>query len=320
VARIRTIKPEFWDSPSTAKATFRGRLFFIAMWNWADDYGVGTGNPKQLISFAFPNDDDVSAKDFPTLRKEVADAFDVVWYEVDGRPYYFIPSWDEHQRTERKAKRSNPGPDMAEAAGQSLVGGTSDDTQGTSETTHGSSVVGTGEQGKGKKEEKTRSPRGGEQHPDGFDAFWSTYPRKIGKKAAAKAFAKAVRTVPPDRIVQGAKRYAAWCQETHREPEFIAHPTTWLNAGRWDDQLGNEPDGPEFDPSTQPVEWLKAEWKAAAVQEIERLTSLRYPRPDPPSDPPPADFEAWRREDKRDWITANHQQIIQELEAGRDAA
>ena len=37
--RIRTIKPEFWDSPGTASASLRIRLLFIAMWNWADDHG-----------------------------------------------------------------------------------------------------------------------------------------------------------------------------------------------------------------------------------------------------------------------------------------
>jgi hypothetical protein len=40
VPRIRSIKPEFWDSPSTASASVRVRLLFIAMWNWADDHGV----------------------------------------------------------------------------------------------------------------------------------------------------------------------------------------------------------------------------------------------------------------------------------------
>ncbi|EUA31270.1 bacteriophage gp78 domain protein [Mycobacterium xenopi 3993] len=39
--RIRTIKPEFWDSPDTAAADLRTRLLYIAMWNWADDYGIG---------------------------------------------------------------------------------------------------------------------------------------------------------------------------------------------------------------------------------------------------------------------------------------
>ena len=86
MARIRTIKPQFWDSPGTARASLRARLFFIAMWNWADDYGVGTANPKQLVGFAFPNDDDISAEDFPRLRKEVSDCFGTVFFTFKDRP------------------------------------------------------------------------------------------------------------------------------------------------------------------------------------------------------------------------------------------
>lgn len=152
--RIRTVKPEFWDSPSTARANYRARLFFMAMWNWADDYGIGTANPKALIGFAFPNDDDVSVADFPTLRKEVADAFGVRFYEVDGRPYYAIPSWDKHQRTERKAKGVNP-PPPPETQGV----GSSDDPQGTSAADDGGSGLGTGEQGNSLAPEKPARQR-----------------------------------------------------------------------------------------------------------------------------------------------------------------
>ena len=137
--RIRTIKPEFWDSPGTARASLRARLFFIALWNWADDYGVGTANPKQLIGFAFPNDDDVTAADFPRLRTEVAECYDVTFYEVEGRAYFAIPSWDRHQKNERRAQGKHPGPDKAERI---IL-----DKHGTSETSHGSSGTGTGEQG-----------------------------------------------------------------------------------------------------------------------------------------------------------------------------
>ena len=137
--RIRTIKPEFWDSPGTARASLRARLFFIALWNWADDYGVGTANAKQLIGFAFPNDDDVSVADFPCLRTEVATCYDVAFYEVDGRHYFAIPSWEKHQKNERRAQGKHPGPDKAERF--------ISDTHGTSAQTHGSSGPGTGEQG-----------------------------------------------------------------------------------------------------------------------------------------------------------------------------
>lgn len=136
--RIRSIKPEFFDSPSTASASFEARLFFIALWCWADDYGVGTAAPKQLIAFAFPNDP-ITDTDFPRLRTEVATAFGVQWYEVDGRPYYCIPSWDDHQKNERRANRKNPAPD------QGILIDT--ETHGTSVQSHGDSGTGTGEQG-----------------------------------------------------------------------------------------------------------------------------------------------------------------------------
>ena len=111
MARIRTIKPEFWDSPSTAKASPWARLLFIAMWNWADDYGRGTANLKELEGFAFPNDDDFKDSSgntvhFRELVAEVSECFGVVLYEVDNRPYYEIPSWDAHQRNERRSKQS----------------------------------------------------------------------------------------------------------------------------------------------------------------------------------------------------------------------
>jgi len=137
--RIRTIKPEFWDSPGTARASLRARLFFIALWGWADDWGIGTANGKQLIGYAFPNDDDVTAADFPRLAAEVADCFDVAWYEVDGRPYFAIPSWDSHQKNERRAAKRNPSPDQ----GIPLF----TETSGFSARSDGKTPLGTGEQG-----------------------------------------------------------------------------------------------------------------------------------------------------------------------------
>ena len=111
MARIRTIKPEFWDSPSTAEAGPWARLAFIALWNWADDYGRGTANLKELEGFIFPNDDTFTDRSGNTVQfrevvAEVSEAFGVVFYNHDGRQFYAIPSWDAHQRNERRAKES----------------------------------------------------------------------------------------------------------------------------------------------------------------------------------------------------------------------
>ena len=111
MARIRTIKPEFWSSPSVAKCSAVGRLAFIAMWNWADDHGRGTANLKELEGFIFPNDDIVElshgkSAHFRDVVAEVATCFDVVFYEADGRTFYEVPTWDTHQRNERRSTQS----------------------------------------------------------------------------------------------------------------------------------------------------------------------------------------------------------------------
>lgn len=66
-----------------------------------------------------------------------------------------------------------------------------------------------------------------------FEDFWRVYPRKVGKRAARDAFAEAIREVDPQVILEAAKRYAA---DPNREPQFTAHPTTWLRQGRWEDE------------------------------------------------------------------------------------
>ena len=65
--RIRTIKPEFWSSPGVAKMSPLARLTFIGMWNWADDAGRGTYNPRELMGFIFPNDYEMTVAEFAQL-------------------------------------------------------------------------------------------------------------------------------------------------------------------------------------------------------------------------------------------------------------
>ena len=86
-----------------------------------------------------------------------------------------------------------------------------------------------------------------------FETFWSVYPRKVGK-AMARAKWKAITGnglearckdrdgnvmdvelfATPDDLIEGAKAYRYDCMDT--EERYVAHPTTWLNQGRWEDQ------------------------------------------------------------------------------------
>ncbi len=64
-----------------------------------------------------------------------------------------------------------------------------------------------------------------------FDAFWRSYPRKIGKGAAVKAYARAIKKAAPDVILKALQGYK-WPDDR----DFIPHASTWLNGERWADE------------------------------------------------------------------------------------
>lgn len=66
-----------------------------------------------------------------------------------------------------------------------------------------------------------------------FDLFWKTYPLKVSKGAARKAWDKVIAETDPETIIAGALKYA---EDPNRHPSFTAYPATWLNAERWGDE------------------------------------------------------------------------------------
>ena len=111
MARIRTIKPEFWDSPGVETMEPFWRLLFIAMWNWADDSGRGKAEARELMGFAFPRDEDMTLGEFRRGLGEVRRVFGVKFYKVDGRSFYAIPSWEKHQKIDKRSAARWPAPE-----------------------------------------------------------------------------------------------------------------------------------------------------------------------------------------------------------------
>lgn len=66
-----------------------------------------------------------------------------------------------------------------------------------------------------------------------FDAFWRAYPRKVAKRAARKAYDRALRETTHEAIMRGL---AEFNRHLPSETQYIPHPTTWLNQGRWEDE------------------------------------------------------------------------------------
>lgn len=70
-----------------------------------------------------------------------------------------------------------------------------------------------------------------------FDRFWEAYPNKKGRKAAQRAWKKADDKPPIDELVRIVQSHALSDDWTKDGGKFIPHPATWLDAGRWDDEI-----------------------------------------------------------------------------------
>tara|TARA_R110000803_G_C11978641_1_gene320476 strand:+ start:179 stop:853 length:675 start_codon:yes stop_codon:yes gene_type:complete len=70
-----------------------------------------------------------------------------------------------------------------------------------------------------------------------FDDWYSIYPRKEGKVAARKKYDTVVSRgdVTEEKLLRSIEGQLSKYKDT--EPQFIPLPASWLNAGRWDDEV-----------------------------------------------------------------------------------
>jgi hypothetical protein len=216
MARIRTIKPEFFTSEDIVSLSPLARLLYIALWCEADKEGRMVWKPSTFKLRYMPGD----SCDIHALCKEIADNGLVVLY---GNGYAYIPAFKSHQHINPRETASQlPEPD-AKSTRQPRVGTRQPrdhDAQG-------------GREGKGKEgKESLRVASGGGL----FDLFWSAYPNKVAKDAARKAFDKR----SPDADLVGLMVKAINVQRASEKwkknnGQFIPNPATWLNGGQWQD-------------------------------------------------------------------------------------
>ncbi len=104
MARIRTIKPEFWTDERLTECSLSARLLFIAALNFADDYGNLDRSARQLKGQAFPHDD----IDCDALIRELLRAGSLIEYKVADSLYLHIKNFEKHQLINHKSKPRLP--------------------------------------------------------------------------------------------------------------------------------------------------------------------------------------------------------------------
>lgn len=147
---------------------------------------------------------------------------------MDGDAHLMVHDYTRHQGT---AEADQTRSDKARRAAQARWDRAQRTASSNAPSTAGSNATRNAE-----REEKSRthaSPAGDAQ----FDEWWQAYPRKIGKGQARKAYKTAAKKTDHASLLAAAVSFA---QKTKgADPKFIAHPTTWLNGERWDDQDDN---------------------------------------------------------------------------------
>lgn len=113
MARIRTVKPEFWGSPEVAAMCRDARLLVIGLISFSDDEGRFLANFAAIAGYVYPNDADITPRKLNGWLSEVVATGMVELYEVRGVRYGHFPSWGRHQVINKKtASRLPPPPQM----------------------------------------------------------------------------------------------------------------------------------------------------------------------------------------------------------------
>lgn len=156
MARIRTIKPEFWEDEKIGKIPIPCRLFFIGCWNFADDFGVIKGNAALLKSQIFPYDENLRVSEIKKWIDSLVDARMLVPIIHAEESYYFIRTFRSHQVLDKRYDKSYIGKGIV----KELISRALNDNDVNTTSTPRDNDVNTTEEKEEEKEDKKESPNG----------------------------------------------------------------------------------------------------------------------------------------------------------------
>jgi hypothetical protein len=234
MARIRTIKPNFFRSHNVADlSTDACRITWAGLWTYCDDAGRGLDDARLVKGEIWPLHDRITAKVVEVHLTELADGDDpmICRYVIGAKRFLHVINWDKHQKINRPQPSRIDSCPIHDSFTESAVN--AHDTRG--ERSREEKEQGK-DQGKGTgNREASSAPEAPESELPGFDAFWSAYPRKVGKPSAVKAWKK-VKPADHAAVAAGVTRWAAYWVAGQTSVEHIPHPSTWLNDRRWEDE------------------------------------------------------------------------------------
>lgn len=108
--RIRTLKPGNWQDEKVCRVGREARLLRDVLITYADDDGRWRHQPRAIIGFGYPEDDDMTIARFGRQVDELIAAGLVHLYEHDGKRYGCFPTWHAHQVINKYRPSALPAP------------------------------------------------------------------------------------------------------------------------------------------------------------------------------------------------------------------
>lgn len=256
MARIRSMKPEFWTDSKMVRHSRDARLFYAGTWNFAMcDNGHLPDDPDQLKMQIFPADDDVKVAD---LIGELVESGRLLRLRTaDGGSFLQIKTLAHHNKLDArwsprcpacKATLAEPPANSPNHAETPETTTTLPDTPAT--TPQGSIGLdslkdlsaplpvadATSEPSLLTLVPSLPKKRPEERYAEDFPAFWEIYPRKDARQKSLVAYVKARKTQSAESLLEAVSRLAALTKRERTAKQHIPLGSSWLNGERWTDE------------------------------------------------------------------------------------
>lgn len=224
MARIRTVKPKFFDDLKIGRLSRDARLLYIGLWVFADDSGVVIGNSVWLKSKIYPYDQ-IQVQQFEKWIKELEINGFIYLFSYMDEEFIYLPTFSRHQVINKpNFEDLNIPKDVLDKQLRQITEQSRNNPVSITEQ----SVPIKGEEGIGK-DNNSSACEGDEE----FERFWDLYDKKTGDKTKIRnKFLKLSKT-DRAKIFETLPAYVA----STPEKRFRKNPETYLNNKSWNDEI-----------------------------------------------------------------------------------
>jgi len=223
MARIRTIKPEFWKHEDLSELKSDTHMLAASLLNYADDEGYFNANEKLITAECCPLRD-LSVTIHGSITSLCEIGYIRIGHSKDGKRYGHIINFLEHQVINRPKASKIKDLDVVWDSSVNSHGLISDESHPEGKGMEGK---GTGETAPVLFSDKDSDKP---EYPEEFETIWKVLPTRTGgagsKKRCLKFFTKATKEVSPENILSKAQAYAN--DQKGKDPQYFKSKENWM--------------------------------------------------------------------------------------------